>query len=313
MVMLLTLPFIVSAYLYKVLSPFSLKGPQFLVFFLLLAISCIICYIILQYEKGRLLKELVAQHFPTDASAFQIAQFLYGKHRAVQTGIVDLIRRNLVGLTYDKRFSVHKKRYSQTDNEQNPLIPGLLNEQCDDVNYQAIANEWYNEETTRHPALQKLYLLAYYEESFLKRYHVLLIPFTVALARLFQGTSKDKPVGFLIVETVVLFVVSIFITWLFSRKKMVFDKAKALTKDNQVIGANDAVVSDFAMNGTYAISGFAEGVLLATVFAPFPVLDHIRKNRANFSCSSCSGGGCSGGDGGGGCGGGCGGCGGCGS
>src|SRR5687767_1191146 len=60
LVMLLTLPFLVSSYLYKVFSPFSLTGPRFLVFFPLFAISCLICFVILQYEKHRALSPLIA-------------------------------------------------------------------------------------------------------------------------------------------------------------------------------------------------------------------------------------------------------------
>jgi uncharacterized protein (TIGR04222 family) len=315
-VILLTLPLIVSAYLYSVLSPFSLKGPQFLVFFPLLAISCIICYIILQYEKGRTLKELVASNFPTDASAFQIAQFLYGKHRAIQTGIVDLLRRNLIVLTPDKRFMVFKKRYTEQDNEKNPLIMGIINDQYDCVNYDAIVSDWYKEEAATHPALQRLYLLAYHQEPYLKKHHVLLIPFVVGVARFMQGAARGNPVVFLFFEMFALLAVSYIVSMIFSWKQMVLDKAKELATDNQIVGTlyDDTVVSDFALKGDRAIIWFAEGALLASIFASYPVLDHLRKFQTNFACSSCSSGGCSGGgggcSGGGGCGGGCGGCGG---
>lgn len=309
-VMLLLLPLIISAYLYRVLSPFSLNGPQFLVFFPLLAISCIICYIILQYEKGRTLKELVASHFPTDASAFQMARFLYGKHRAIQTGIVDLLRRSLIVLTPDKRFMVHKKRYREQANEKNPLIIGIINDQYDFVNYDMITSDWYKEEAAAHPALQRLYLLAYQQEPYLNKYHVLLIPFVVGVARFIQGTARGKPVGFLFFEMFALLAVSIIVARIFSRKQMVLGKAKELATDNQIGGTlyDDSVVSDFALKGDHAILWFAEGAMLASIFASYPVLNHSKKWETNFTCSSCSGGGgCSGGSS---CGGGCGGCGG---
>jgi len=316
-VLLLMLPLFVSAYLYGVLSPFSLKGSQFLVFFPLLAVTCIICYVILQNEKGRTLKELIASHFPTNASAFQIAHCLYGKPRAVQTAIVDLIRRNLLVATPDKRFMVYKKRYTEPANEQNPLIAEFLSDQYDEyesIRYERILNDWYKEEAVNAPELQQLSRLVNHEESFFKRYQVLIIPFIVSLCRLVQGTVRGKPVGFLIAETVALFAVCALFTWYFSRKKMILDKVKELAKDNQMVGAlyEDAVVSSFALTGDDAIKWYAEGALLISIFTPSAVIINNLKRKSDSGCSSCGGSSCGGGGGcgGGGCGGGCGGCGG---
>jgi uncharacterized protein (TIGR04222 family) len=319
-VMLLILPFTVSLYLYNALFPFSLTGPQFLIFFPLFALSSIICYLILQNEKGQTLKQLVVDHFPSNASIFQTAQLLYGKHRAVQTAIVDLLRRNLIEITADKRFLVYKNRYRAPANEQNPLIAGFLKEQDDSISYEGIASDWFNDAENTHPALQKLYWLAYRKESFLKRHHLLLIPFAVGIARIFQGWANDRPVSYLATEMFILLFGSILLTEYLSRKRMVLGKVEALTKENKDAGAllGDNVVNSFALDGDNAIAWFAEGMLLASIFAPYPVLNHnkVTGSDGSFSsCSSCngggSGGGCGSSCGGGGCGGG--GCGGCGS
>ncbi|MBO9200755.1 MULTISPECIES: hypothetical protein [Niastella] len=315
-VMLLILPLIVSAYLYREFLPFALTGPQFLHFFPLLALSSFICYIILQYEKGRILKQLVVDHFPSNASIFQTAQFLYGKHRAIQAAIVDLIRRNLIELTAEKRFLVHTNRYHVVGNEQNPLISGFLKERYESTNYEGIT-DWLNEEEAKHPALQKLYLLAYRKEHYFKKYHMLLIPFAVGIARFFQGLYHERPVSYLFMEMFGYFVVSYMVSQYLSRKKIVLDKVEALSKENKDTGIqyDDTVVSSFALNGDNAIVWFAEGALLTSIFAPYPILNHNKVTGTDHtfsSCSSCSGGGSSGGCGsscGGGCGGGCGGCG----
>ncbi|OQP47788.1 hypothetical protein A4H97_30975 [Niastella yeongjuensis] len=318
-VTLLSLPLIASAIQHNVLFPFALTGPQFLSFFPWLALSCIISYIILQADKCRPLQKLADEHFPTDATIYQTAQLLYGKHRAVQTAIIDLIRRNLIELTVDKRFLVHKNRYHAVDNEQNPLITGLLNEPNDSTSYEGIVNNWFNEETAKHPALQKLYLLAYRKESFIKRYNLLIIPFAVGIARFCQGLYHERPVSYLIAEMMGYSFVCYLVSEYLSRKRIVLDKVEVLTKNNKGVNTlyDDYVVSSFAQKGDSAIVWFAEGALLASIFAPYPVLNHnkVAGNDLNVSsCSSCS----SGGDGGGGCGsscgGGCGGCGGgCGS
>jgi uncharacterized membrane protein YgcG len=314
-VMLLTLPLIISASLHSVLSPFSLNGPQFLVFFPLLAVSCIIGYVILQNEKGRVLRQLVTEHFPADATPFQMAQFLFGKHRAIQAGIVDLLRRNLIGLTDDNRFIVHKKWYNEPANEQNPLVAGLLKDQNERIDYNGIATEWYNEDAIKHPVLQKMYHLAYHKEPLLKKYHLLLIPFVVGIIRIFQGGYNDKPLNNLLFECFLLLFVSIGLTSVLSRKGIVLTRVKNLAKDLQHNGTlySDQVVSAYSIHGNDTLTWFAEGAVLTAIFAPYPVLNHDKQTNTNSSCSSCSSctSGGSGGDGGGGCsGGGCGGCGG---
>ncbi len=195
--MLLTLPLIISAYLHKELSPFSLNGPQFLVFLPLLAVSCLIGYILLQLEKEHGLAQLVTDNFPTDATIFETSLFLYGKHRVIQTAIIDLIRRKLLVVSNDKTFTVHRSMYQRPHDEQNPLIGGFLSDERLTLNYTDIADGWFNEESVRHPALQKLYLLAYFKEPFLKRFHLLLIPYAVIFIRFLQGMLHGKPTSYL--------------------------------------------------------------------------------------------------------------------
>jgi len=315
-VMLLTLPLIVSAYLHRELFPFNLTGPQFLDFLPMLVISCIICYILLQRDRTRPLQQLVVERFPTDATVFQTALFLYGKHRAIQTAIIDLMRRNLLDVTPGKTFIIHRNRYHRPDNEQNPLIAGFLNEEQYSVGYDDVANSWFNEDSVRHPMLQKVYLLAYYKESFLKRFHVLLIPFIVGVIRIFQGLYNSRPVMYLFWEIAITVLITVFVLRYASRKVMVFKTAEELIKNYPDAGTpyEDNIVTSYA-RGEKVITLFAEGLLLSTIFAPYPMLDHTHTRYSgdgSGSCSSCSGGG---GDGGGGCGGGgCGGCGGgCGS
>ncbi|WP_207514439.1 hypothetical protein [Longitalea luteola] len=316
-VMLLTLPLIISASLHHVLSPFSLNGPQFLVFFPLFAVSCIIGYVLLQNEKGRILRQLVTEHFPVDVTPFQIAQFLFGKHRAIQAGIVDLLRRNLIGLSADNRFIVHKNWYNKPANEQNPLIQGFLKEQEDSIHYERIATEWYDEEAIKHPALQKLYLLAYHKEHLVKKYHLMLLPFVIIMIRFFQGAVNHKALGNLFFELWVLLIISVILTNFMSRRRMVLEQVKKLAGSLQQDGTlySDQVVSLYSIHGNDSLTWFAEGAALTAIFAPYPVLNHDKQSTTNSSCSSCSScTGSGGGDGGGGCGSGCGGgCGGCGS
>jgi hypothetical protein len=125
---LLIFPLVFIACFYKTISPFSLNAHEFLIFFPLLAFSCIVSYILLQLEKGRSLKSVVKSNYYTDANVFQTAQFLHGKQRVIGAAIIDLIRRNLLILTSYSMFKVYKDRYRQPTNEENPLIAGFINE-----------------------------------------------------------------------------------------------------------------------------------------------------------------------------------------
>ena len=306
-VIVLSLPFIVSAIRHDVLFPLALSGPQFLVFFPLLALSCIICFIILQYDRTRPLQQLVVEHFPTDATVFQTALFYYGKHRSVQTGIIDLIRRDLLSVSSDQVFTLHQNRYQKLDNEQNPLIAGFLNEERETVDYSIIASVWFREEYVRHPVLQKLRALARDKRSFVKKYNLLLIPFAVGIIRVFQGMYNSKPVTYLLGEMLALLAVTALVQVYTSRNSMVSRKAEELITDpyGPVIRYDDEVVGAYA-RGKNSIEVFAEGLLLVSIFTPWASLDH--NNPLPKPSSGDGGGGC-GSSCGGGCGGGCGGCG----
>lgn len=304
---LLLLPFLISAIRHDVLFPFALTGPQFLVFYPLLALSCLICFLILQYNRNRPLQQLVLEHFPTDATIFQTALFYFGKHRSVQTGIVDLIRRDLLSVSADKVFTLHQHRYQKLVNEQNPLIPGFLHEERQTVDYSIIASVWYREEYVWHAALKQLRTLVRHKGSFLEKYNLLLIPSVVGIARIFQGIYNSKPVTYLFLEMLAVAVVTAIAAGYTSRTAMISGKVEELVTDpfGPVMGYDDEVVRSYA-RGENSIGLFAEGLLLAAIFGPWANLDH--NNPLNDRSSGDGGGGC-GSSCGGGCGGGCGGCG----
>jgi uncharacterized protein (TIGR04222 family) len=309
-ILLLLLPFAINACLFHQLSPFALNGPQFLVFFPLLAICSILCFVIHQYRRNRLLIKLVTDDFPTDATIFQVAHFLYGKHRAIQTAMIDLIRRNLLEVV-TQFFIVRKNRYIEQDNEQNPLVKEFLIEKSAYVNYDMIAFNWYNQQDAVHPILEGLHQLAYQKETPVKRFHYLIIPFAIGILRIFQGLANNKAVDYLVLEMVAVVLLSLVVESAFSRKRMLFKKASALSKVHyhDHLLYPDEVVNDFAFKGNSAIQLFSDGLILASIFGAYPVLNHTRIINVDVSAINLGGdgdgGGASGGDG---CGGGCGGC-----
>jgi len=306
---LLALPFLFTGFVYQTFNPFHLSGPEFLVFYLLFGLVIIASFVVLQ--NGKEVEQATAANFPDDTTVFQIAKFLYGKHRAVQTAIVDLIRRDLIRVNADKSMLVLSDHYVPTGKEENPLIASLINQPNDSkVNYEEITANWYRDEQFAHPALDRLYLLANREKPFFQNgvFYVVLI--ATGVLRVMQGTYNHRPVAFLFFEMVVLGISFYIVTNIMSTGKRLYNKAEALFKEKllQQKGHQDQLVNDFVVNGTPAIVGFAEGFLLASVFTAYGPLAGSGFGSTGSNGSSCGGGGsCGGGSCGGG---GCGGCGG---
>jgi uncharacterized protein (TIGR04222 family) len=319
-VILLLFPSLFIYFKHGIFFPFSLTGPQFLVFLPILVLSSILCYILVQNEKFKHFPALADTWFPEEATAFETAQFLYGKKRAMQTAIVDLIRRNLLVLTTDKLFLLYPGRYIKTDNEKNPLMASFLREERSSVTYDSIMEHWQPED---YDTLQQLHELANRKESFFKKYHFLIIPFVIGITRFFQGMVNHKPVSFLLLEMIALLIVTSLMVKAFSRKAAMSKRVSEKAKTRHQFGwlYDDQVVADFAMKGNEAINGFSDGIVLIGLFGMLPFVDRVGNtvnnllqdvsNGVTANSSGCSsGGGCSGGGScGGGCGGGCGGCG----
>ena len=270
---LLILPLVFIACFYKIISPFSLNAHQFLIFFPLLAFSCIFSFILLQLEKGRSLKPVVKLNYYTDASVFQTAQFLYGKQRVIEAAIIDLIRRNLLVVTPDRMFIVHKEHYRRPTNEENPLITGFINESGECVTYERITYTWYKKPDSNQ-ALEDLQSLAQYKERFFIKYHVLLIPFAVGIVRFIRSILTGIQIGYLPGEMIVWSIAAVVLMRYISQEAMVKAKVEEKAKIKQKVGLlhRDKLVGEFAMRGKDAISWFSDGIVLAEIFAePLPI------------------------------------------
>jgi uncharacterized protein (TIGR04222 family) len=320
---LLLFPFVLIYFNYGVAFPFALKGPQFLVFLPVLTICSLLCYLLIQNEKVKHFPALADNWFPQAATAFETAQFLYGRKRCMQAAIVDLIRRNLLVLTTDKMFLLYPGRYVKPENEQNPLIASFLKEGRDSVSYESIMENWGTDVPEIFTNLQKLHELANRKEPFFKKYNFLIIPVVIGIVRFLQGMANHKPVSFLFLEMIGLLLLSSILTKAFSKTAAMYKRVTETAKSRHRFGwlYEDQVVADFAMKGNEALSGYSDGIVLIGLFGLLPFIDRVSETISNFvkdtsggitsGSSGCgSGGGCSGGGScGGGCGGGCGGCG----
>ncbi|HVU55756.1 MAG TPA: hypothetical protein VHD83_11920 [Puia sp.] len=313
MIGLVLLPFIFIAAMYHTWSPFDLGGPHFLAFFPIYAACLILAYIIYRRRiiKGEV--ELATASLPMDASVFQVTNFLYGDHRALQTGIVDLVKKGLLEIPGYNQFVVKKSNYRSDPRDTNPLMPAYAREEEGSMlNYDTLMATWYNSESFSHPALEALNKFRRRPESFLRTYvfHVAILG--MLLARSTQGILNDKPIILLLLEGVVFIILFMFIAGKMSKSAVVARKVRATFKQrvDNIVGPNDRFVSQFAMEGTQAIDHWAEGAVLSGLFLVYtPVwyrngVDMSTNTSGNCgsSGSSCSGGSsCGGGSGCGGC------------
>lgn len=303
---IMALPFLFIGIVYGKWNPFTLTGPQFLWFYVFLGIFVMITYCVTGNESDA--REMVKRQFPEDANVFQIARFLYGKHRAVQTAMVDLIRRDLLKVNKDEGISVFNHNYAPRGDEQNPLIvPLLKQEHGSKTSYEEISADWYSDELFVHPALENLAEFAQQRKSFIPDTIFYVVLIGTGVLRIIQGLSNNRPVTFLVIEIVVLSFLLNRLIRMLSVNTAIFKEAEALFKkrlDDQQ-GHPDDLVNKFVVQGPNAILGFAEGILLLSVFTAYDPI--VGRQRGDGGFGGCSGGGssCSGGSscGGGGCGG----------
>ena len=282
-VVLLQVPLLTIISHHKVLSPFSLPDPSFALFFLLLAVSCIFSYLLLEFEKSVALHPLLQAAFPIKATIFQLAYFLFGKNRAVQTAIVDLVRRKLLVVTNDKLFLVYKERYVLPDNEQNPLIPALLKEERTCITYDRIVYVWQYEKQLQHPVLHPIQLLADRRKIFQKRYGLLLLPLVMGVAR-FMHPMTDYLAGVFFWEVLLLGVMYWALIKHVSGGGMVRWKARQLLnqqRETEVLYPY-SIVTNFALEGSDAINRYSDGLALIEIFNLGPFIDRVSDATMTF-------------------------------
>jgi uncharacterized protein (TIGR04222 family) len=243
---------------------------------------------------------------------------MYGKHRAFQTALVDLFRRNLLEVNDNNNIIVYPGRYQAPPTEINPLIPGLLAQQDGAVvYYKLISMDWYQRESFSHPGMERLDALVYPKQSLVSKCWMLLPAFAMGILRILQGWVNDRPVAFLFLEIIAIVVTVVIMELGLSKGNRLFDQAEAYLLEGTANGNlhGDAIVGDFAKAGSKALVNLSIGAVLAGIFVAYPIVLPgtvllTQNTNTDGGCSSTDS--CSSGGGGGGssCGGG-GGCGGC--
>jgi hypothetical protein len=286
---------------------FKSSGPDFLGYYFMLMIAGTVVAFILQQHKAKKLDQYLDDHFPKNFNAYQIARYLYGLHRAYQTALVDLLKRDIIDVS-GNQYKISSIPYFDFKTESNPLLPNI-------TEILAARNTFtYGEGfdlmdngKLQHPELDELTRL-----SKLVDYQKFVIPgivLAIGFARLLQGMANEKPVGYLVAEIGFFSLIALMIAAQYSYTYLVFKKSETIWMNQTNNGYSNDVLNNFTILGTLAVSGFAEYNALTNVFeSEAPNRRTTDDGGLAGSSSGCSssgdnGGGCSGGDGGGGCGG----------
>ncbi len=311
---LLIIPFILCYLQFEKWDPYKLKGPAFIQFFTYLSAAIIAGLLLILFEGKKKLLLFVEENYPAKYSIYQAVYFLYGKHRALQTAIVDLLKKDILELSDDKTF-INKSTLGNTSFYTNPLIDNLKQRAAGErLSYETIAGEILNESDFKHPAFDKFSLLNKQKNIWL--WLIFLLGFILAVFRILQGLANDKPVTFLFFGIIILFILFLAIYKNLSNAAIIRSavERKYSNEDlfNMQLKGHDFILRDFSKQGVTALSGFGEFAILSTMFAAYSPVSRFQNGNSDGGCSgssrcsscggsscggsSCGGGGCGGGD-----------------
>jgi uncharacterized protein (TIGR04222 family) len=239
---------------------------------------------------------VTARFVAPDLNVYQLLHFMYGKHRALQAALLDLVQRNLLQVNDDETMTIYAWRYTAPETESNPLIPALLaTPDGAVVEYETIAMDWYRQQDFSSN-LETLSERVYPHASYVSLFSVLIPAGGIGIIRIIQGVVNDRPVGALLTE-MILMLVGFFIIKLFcSKGNLVFEKAKEWLEQKAAGGTlhADNTVAGFAVNGYDVLAGVTAGAILVNLFTLYPPVMPDRtviwKERTDpgGSCSSGS-------------------------
>jgi uncharacterized protein (TIGR04222 family) len=303
-------PFLFSALTFGQIIPYYLSGPQFLGFFAIYIICILFALgVYLTFKQDQAMMVAI-EYFPGNATAFQIAAYISGKHRAIQTSIVDLITRELLSPDGKRSFLINQHTYIPDPYEKNPLVSGLLKEKTGiTVSYSYIEDAWYDPDQFAHPSLLAIDRYARLDRPIAAILTIAL--YIIPLLRILQSIEHKKPVGVLLVEVFVSGLLTLFMFSSFNRKNIQRKTIESMYKEQQEDDKEqtDIHTRRFATEGIDAIGTLAAAGFLTTIFNTYSAPGYqngydgagkYNNSGSGSSCgSSCGGGGCGGGCGGG--------------
>ncbi len=297
---LLVLPIIFIYLIYDHSNPYKLSGPHFLVFYaLLLGVVALIIYLSVLGKENKL-AAILKRDYP-ELTRYEMAYLSGSETRYALLVIAELVEEKALEFIANKQWSIKYEtiytiNYDQLKKSDSPLKSTLLEYGLDTIMLAKIKELSVNSSgdiRRKYAELKKRF------EKDTNNLSPVLLVIIMAVIRIFQGISNDKPVETLVVMTLIFSVMVIS-----SIRSFNFFKAcNKIIKTNfqSFLGDKVEYGNEIIIYGISAIAGMG-------------IFSHLQRERwlmpngnGPSDGASCGSGGCSGG---GGCGGGCGGCGG---
>lgn len=298
--------FLLLPFLYPLLfgkfHPYALNGPQFLLFYALLLGATVVVFFRVRNEKKRLIEEQLAAAGIAGANTFQLARYIYGRAKAIEAAVVDLVSKGILVTERDGKMVFHPSKYKGEEREKNPIVSGLVAAYREGnlLTLKDVAAH-YESDRTRHEGLQHLYQTVNQKDygRFLTPGFVILI----GLLRAGQGMANDKPVQYLVMMMIAGGILLLILAALLSAKellKRIFNRR--YNEQQLVLPQEQNLLGQFVFLGLATLAGSYAFANLETTFR-----QHDRSTAgadASSGCGSSDGGSSCGGGGCGGCGGG---------
>lgn len=296
---ILLTPFLLPLLLTK-LHPFQLTGPQFLWFYGGLLIATAVFLLKVRQEKKQMLEQLLEDAPIQTSNWYAVARFVYGKQRAIQAAIVDLVSKGVLVAEGNDRFSFYPSKLDYETRSTNPLASNLHHHHSQDQFLRMKdVPDFYDEDLTYDGNLAALYRRTSRKDF--TAFAVTILVILLGFLRLKQGEASGYPVTSLSYLLVVGGFVVVVIAASLSTSGLFHD---VFTQRYQPITAYgkepDSLVPKFVLLGITALAGTYAFANLENMFR-----NHRTNDGGSSISSGCGSSGC-----GSSCGGGCGGCGG---
>lgn len=284
-------------------SLFRSTGEEFLFHYFILMIAGIAVSWILQLHKSKKLDKIIDENFPVAFSVYQIASFLYGTHRAYQTALIDLLKRDIID-TEGSEYKLTTHPVYDSEKKDNPLLATLTAKIAigNTFTYQQ-GFELLDTAKIANPAFEHLAQIS--KKVDYQKFIIPGIVLAIGFGRLFQGLANSMPVNYLVFEIGLFTLISLMIAAEYSYTRLVFKRSERIWMNQNNNGRGSDILGNFSLASTAAIIGFAEYPILAEIFQRYSPVQKYSNGSWDYGSSGSdgSGGGCSSG---------CGGCGGCG-
>lgn len=289
----LGLPFLFPLLLGK-LHPFALKGPQFLLFYGLLLTAAASYFVLVRKSKQRIMQTVLATIGTTRANSFQVARYVFGKNKAVEAAVVDLVAKGILVAERREQFRFYPPKVDAVTHNENPLAASLL--QNHSGNQPLLMKDLagcYDENTTNHAGLTRMYQTVVKKDGggFVVGALVLLL----GVGRTVQGLHNGYPVGYLIaLMTVGLFVLVAAGASLSSKKLLQEIFIGQYKKEEPALSGDERLLQKFVFLGVSVLAGTYAFANLENTFRRRATDDGSVSSGCGSSCGSSCGGGCGG-------------------